>query len=129
MRWTAIAISCVALAAAPLCAQETPFQPPPRLIDVHMHIWKPLTGGSADSLRAAFTRLNVRKVIASGPVPLAMQLRDAAPNLIIAGAVFDQSEQLPAVSKLQALFRSGQIGVLGEIDAQYAGVRLDAGWL
>jgi predicted TIM-barrel fold metal-dependent hydrolase len=117
------------MAAAPLSAQDAPFQPPPRLIDVHMHIWKPLAGGSADSLRAAFTRFNVRKVIASGPIRLALQLRDVAPDLIIGGAVFTESEQLPAVRKLQALFRSGQLGVLGEIDAQYAGVRLDAGWL
>ena len=129
MRKIATMISCIALAAAPLSAQDAPFQPPPRMIDVHMHIWKPLASGSADSLRTAFTRLHVRKIIASGPIRLALQLRDVAPDLIVGGAVFTESERLPPVEKLQAFFRSGQLAVLGEIDAQYAGVRLDAAWL
>ena len=122
-------ISYLLVAVAPLVAQEASFQPPARVIDVHMHIWKPLPSGSADSLRTAFTRWHVKKIIASGPIRLALQLRDVAPDLIVAGAVFSESERFPPVKDLQALFRSGQLGILGEVDAQYAGVRLDAGWL
>jgi uncharacterized protein len=94
-----------------------------------MHIWKPLTSGSADSLRTAFTYWHVKKIIASGPIRLARQLRNIAPGLIVAGAAFTESERLPPVKDLRALFQSGQFGVLGEIDAQYAGVPLDAAWL
>jgi len=122
-------ILCLVLAGATLVAQEAPFQAPPRIIDVHMHIWKPLAKDSADPLRTAFTRWRVKKIIASGPIRLALQLRDVAPDVIIAGAVFTESERLPPVKELHSLFRSGQLGLLGEIDAQYAGVRLDAHWL
>jgi hypothetical protein len=121
-------LCCVAL-AAPASSQTVRVQPPPRIIDMHMHAWKPLTPRGADSLRQALVRWNVRKVIATGAIPLALKLKTIAPDVIIAGAVFSNDVKLPPVDSLETLFRSGQLGALGEIDAQYGGVRLDASWL
>jgi predicted TIM-barrel fold metal-dependent hydrolase len=105
--------------------------PPAKLIDVHLHIWEPMpaSAGSRDSLVAAFKRFNLVRAVASGPIPLVRQLRDLAPDRIIGGAIFTESIKLPPIPDLERILRSREIEVLGEIDAQYAGVRLDAQWL
>lgn len=104
---------------------------PARLIDMHLHIWEPLPASAVarDSLVAAFKRFNLVRAVASGPIPLVHQLKELAPERIIGGAVFTEGIQLPPVQELERSLRSGDIEVIGEIDAQYAGVRLDAQWL
>lgn len=104
---------------------------PSRLIDMHFHIWEalPNSSSSKDSLRSAFNRFNLVRAVGSGPLAFVRELRATSPHIIVPGVVFTESVALPPLAAVARGARNGEIEVLGEIDAQYAGVRLDASWL
>jgi uncharacterized protein len=120
------------------------------IIDVHMHAYpddmelpaapNPATGRatpvrSGASHRAAclaeMRRLNIVKGVVSGGsgdrLGAAMRWREADPGRFLAGAAIRGSEDtpLPALSALRAAFAARQLGVLGEVTSQYAGLQLD----
>jgi predicted TIM-barrel fold metal-dependent hydrolase len=120
------------------------------IIDVHMHAYpadealpaslvNPATGkptrlkdGEAhlQACLAEMKRLNVVKGIVSGGtgdrLAAALHWRETAPDRIIAGAGVRGSADtpLPEVGTLRKAFESGQMRVLGEVTAQYAGLTL-----
>ena len=117
------------LVAMTVGAQEGPALPP-RLIDMLLHVWDPLpTGRARDSLLAAFRDYHLEKALASGPVEYVRELVAASPERILGGAAFTERLRLPSVTTLRAHYQASRLAALGEIDAQYAGERLDAPWL
>lgn len=124
-----LVIGALWLLASPLRAQTGKL--PERLIDMHFHVWDsvPSPGASRDALLAAFIRYKLRVAVASGPIPLVLELTKIAPERFVGGVAFTETIALPSVESLSVHLRAGSIGVLGEIDAQYAGVPLDAPWL
>lgn len=117
-----------ALLTIPIQLQSQRSRVPERLIDMHFHVWDsvPAAGVKRRALLAAFDRYRVRMVVASGPVSLMLQLRQLAPERFVVGPAFTEAITLPPVDTLATDLRTGRLGVLGEIDAQYAGVSLDA---
>jgi predicted TIM-barrel fold metal-dependent hydrolase len=120
------------------------------IIDVHMHAYpanaaldaslsNPATGkphGFKDGhshMRACLAemkRLNIVKGVVSGGsgdrLAAAMQWHEAAPDRIIAGAGVrgSQDTPLPDLGVLRKAFADGNLRVLGEATAQYAGLTL-----
>ncbi len=108
------------------------------VIDVHLHSeslanlkdWgpNPVTGKKApESVEqhirqtlAEMDRNNIVLGIATGDLETAEQLRNAAPDRIWAGP----SSGIPGldVEKLRALYKSGQLRIMGEVVAQYEGL-------
>lgn len=121
----------VALCLLPLSLGAQADRLPERLIDMHFHVWDsdPSPGAVRDSLLAAFDRYKLRTAVASGPIALVLELRKIAPERFVGGAAFTESITLPPVRTLEGHLRASRLGVLGEIDAQYAGVSLGARWL
>ena len=105
--------------------------PPARLIDMHVHVWDaaPLRESVRDSLQAAFRDVHLEKAFVSGALAQVLSLVAADPTHFLGGIVFSESLRLPTTQALRAQFRTGPLVGFGEIDAQYAGVRLDAPWL
>jgi predicted TIM-barrel fold metal-dependent hydrolase len=121
------------------------------IIDVHMHAYpadeaipagalNPATGkppsaktGEAhlQACLAEMKRLNVVRSVVSGGsgdrLAAAAHWRDAAPDRIIAGASIRGSADtpLPDLGVLRQAFAGRRMQVLGEVTAQYAGLRLD----
>lgn len=123
---------------APVRVQVTKGRPQ-RIIDMHFHIWKALStpaesgqgreatqvpGASPEQLQKAFDQYNVEKVVVSGPLVLVQGLVRSAPARFIGGPAFTESVRLPSIPHLREEYRAGHLGILGEIDAQYAGVDL-----
>jgi len=79
---------------------------------------------------AEMKRLNIVKAVVSGGsgdrLAAAWRWRDAAPDRIIAAAGVRGSEDtpLPEIGVLRKAFAEGQLRVLGEVSAQYAGLTL-----
>jgi predicted TIM-barrel fold metal-dependent hydrolase len=130
--------------AAPARTQER--QP---IIDVHLHAYPPdepipdipnpangkkpgVKNGEEhrQAVLAEMKRLNIVRGVVSGGsgdrIAAAIRWREAAPDRIIAGAGIRGSAEapLPAVDALRKLFQSGELGVLGEVTAVYAGATL-----
>jgi uncharacterized protein len=121
------------------------------IIDVHMHAYpadeaipadatNPATGrppgvkdGAAhmQACLAEMKRLNIVTGVVSGGsgdrLGAALQWHDAAPDRIIAGAGVRGSEDtpLPPLDVLRKAFAEKRLRVLGELTAQYAGLKLD----
>ena len=125
MRITALLFLCV---TPTVLVPQSPPAPPARLIDMHMHAWDAasLRESVRDSLRAAFRDVHLEKAFVSGPVPLVLSLVAADSTHLLGGIVFDERLHLLPPQELRALFRSKRLAGFGEIDAQFAGVRLDA---
>ncbi len=116
---------------------------PQRIIDMHFHIWEPLSTSaesgkgeapqapraSSEHLQRDFDRYNVEKLVVSGPLILVQGLVRSAPERFIGGPAFTESVRLPSIPDLREEYRAGRLGVLGEIDAQYAGVAPSEAWL
>ena len=116
----------VAMSAA---AQDATVRPS-RLIDMHFHVWDQVpTGPARDSLLAAFREFHLEKALASGPVAHIIAMVAMSPERMLGAPAFTESIALPPIAVLRAHYRAGRLAALGEIDAQYAGERLDAAWL
>lgn len=117
-----------ALLAIPMQLQSQRARVPERLIDMHFHVWDslPSAGEKRRALVAAFDQYKVRTLVASGPTALVLELRKIQPERFVVGPAFTEAIALPPVEKLEADLRARRLEVLGEIDAQYAGVSLDA---
>jgi len=114
------------------------------IIDMHMHAYpagyngevnmpNPVTGkpsgvtSDEELLRATLKemrRYNIVKAVASGPLEFVLRWKSAEPKRIIGGAYFDEATSLPDVQRLRQHFMAGQLGVLGELVAQHAGLSL-----
>jgi uncharacterized protein len=128
------------LLSIPALAQKTQQRPP--IIDVHFHahradrfgkagIPNPVTGKPSaattdeELLQAALVamrRYNIVKAFASSHLDSVERWRAAAPALIIGGAQIDRGIPTPDVNRLRQDFRSGRLGFLGEVGAQYLGL-------
>ena len=119
------------------------------IIDVHLHAYpsdeaipdiaNPANGAKPGvktgeehrkKVLAEMRRLNVVRGVVSGGsgdrIAAALAWRTADPNVIIAGAGIRGSEDtpLPPIEALKKAFQTGQLGVLGEVTAEYAGATL-----
>ncbi len=114
------------------------------IIDMHMHsfpiedmggisIPNPVTGrasgaASDDELMKAtlreMHRYSIVKAVASGPLEVVSRWKSEEPKRVIGGVHFDDLTSLPDVEKLRQQFIAGQLGVLGELVAQYVGLTL-----
>jgi predicted TIM-barrel fold metal-dependent hydrolase len=97
---------------------------PKQIIDMHAHVWDDRSEEEVLAFQDVLEKYNIERILVSGPVPLVSQLKSAMPDRIIGGAVFTEQEELPSLEALANLYDDGVITVLGEIDAQYAGVSL-----
>jgi len=112
------------------------------IIDMHMHAYpagymgegnppNPVTGkpspmaSDEELMRATLNemlRYNIVKAVASGPLEVVLRWKSAEPKRIIGGVYFDEATPLPDVERLRPHFIAGQLGVLGELVAQHAGL-------
>jgi predicted TIM-barrel fold metal-dependent hydrolase len=69
-------------------------------------------------------RYNIVKAVVSGPLEIMYRWKSKEPKRIIGGVHFDELTALPDVAHLRQLYIAGQIGVLGELAAQYVGLSL-----
>ena len=96
---------------------------PARLVDVHVHVWEPLTTskGFRDSLLAAFTTYHLEHAVASGELTSVRALAALAPERVIVGVSYGPGLALPTPEALRGDFRAGRLAVFGEIDAAWLG--------
>lgn len=87
-----------------------------------------LAAASDDELRqrsiGELRRHNVRRAVTEGAVADVARWREEAPDLIIPGVAFGKREDLP-IEEMRRLHAAGQLAVLGEVYAQYRGLRPD----
>jgi len=140
-------IGSVLLALSQGAAAQTGREPAP-IIDMHVHAyetderWKfhvpnPATGmplletTEADHMRATFAalkRYNIVKAVVNndsgGNLAVARRWQAAWPERVIVGAGFDSASNAPDLAALRAAVQRHEVGVLGEIGAQYEGLTL-----
>jgi hypothetical protein len=88
---------------------------------------RPAVASDEELMRATLKemrRCHIVKAVASGPLPVVLRWKSAEPELIIGGAYFDEVTSLLDVERLRQHFMAGQLGVLGELVAQHAGLTL-----
>lgn len=115
------------------------------ILDIHVHAFgfdqfgdppppNPVTGRrpaartDEEAMRATLrelARFDIVAAFASGPLEDVLRWRAAAPERIVGGAFTDESESLPELARLRELFRTGDLGVLGELGLQYSGRSAD----
>lgn len=101
---------------------------PPRLIDVHLHVWDSLSESREfrDSLLAAFATYHLERAVASGAVGAVRGLAALAPDRILIGVSYGPGLALPTPETLQREVQAGQLAVFGEIDAAWLGESLNS---
>ncbi len=77
-----------------------------------------------NAMLAAMKRENIVKAIASGPLNIVYQWKDADPGRIIGSPLFPipRMAPYPAVEQLRQDYTSGRLGALGEVTAIYDGL-------
>jgi predicted TIM-barrel fold metal-dependent hydrolase len=115
------------------------------IIDMHIHAFpagymgdlsipNPITGKpsgavSDEKLMQAtlkeMRRYNIVKAVASGPLEVVNHWKSKEPQRIIGGVHFDEVTSLPDMKQLREQFVAGQLGILGELAAQYVGLSLN----
>ena len=83
-----------------------------------------------DAYMAAMDDFNIVLAIGSGPLGTVRLWRNRAPGSFIGGIefprrtmpVYRREEVLPELDMLRELFTSGELGLMGEVTAQYAGL-------
>jgi len=123
------------------------------IIDMHMHIFQwnrygdppppNLITGKKPSARsntevieayiAEMDRYNIVLAVGSGSLEMVKKMKTLVPNRFIYGMVFPKytspvnkrMERWPSLNELRILYESGQLKIMGEITAQYAGVSPD----
>ena len=129
MRLLNLSPSVVALIA--LFARTGLAQPaaklPPRLIDVHLHVWDslPTTRGFRDSLLASFRTYHLEFAVASGELAAVRALATLAPDRVRVGASYGPGIALMPLDDLRDALRLSRIAVFGEIDAAWLGEPLN----
>ena len=128
-----------ALAPAPLLSAT---EPKPPIIDVHLHAFpadfmgqpgapNPLTGKPSEAITdddllraalAAMNRYNIVKAIVSGPIVSVRRWVAAAPDRLVGAAMFPNPPPSPDLGLLRDDLRNHELGALGEVTAQYAGI-------
>ncbi len=137
-------LSVLLLVASAAAAQEAPRERPP-IIDMHLHAFTLDSPGEPGSvhpgtgLRAPATsedfrqetfalleRYNIVKAVTSGPLAVVERWRAADPERIIGSPLFplaaDDGVTWPSLEELRSGYRTGKLGAMGEITAQYVGI-------
>ena len=127
--------------------QETKAYP---IIDMHMHTFQwnrygdppppnLITGKrptarsnteAIDAYIAEMDRYNIVLAVGSGELEMVKKMKAHVPNRFIGGIIFPKytspvnkrMEKWPSLNELRILYESGQLKIMGEITAQYAGV-------
>ena len=139
MRLRLLVVVVLFLCGPALLAQSSPPRRSP-IIDMHLHALPVdflsgefaipgMTRPSSDeeNLRktlAALERYHIIKAVASGPLEFVARWKEAAPEKLIGSPVFPHFAPPPDLKELRASITAGQIGALGELTAQYAGLTL-----
>ena len=123
------------------------------IIDMHMHIFqwnrygdppppnlitgkRPAARSNTEVIEAYIAemdRYNIVLAVGSGSLEMVKKMKTLFPNRFIYGMVFPKytspvnkrMERWPSLNELRALYESGQLKIMGEITAQYAGVSPD----
>jgi predicted TIM-barrel fold metal-dependent hydrolase len=76
------------------------------------------------AMLAAMKRYNIVKVVASGPLNIVSQWKDADPERIIGSPLFPipKLAPYPTIEELRQGYASGRLGALGEVTAIYDGL-------
>jgi predicted TIM-barrel fold metal-dependent hydrolase len=130
------------LVCCPLAAAD---MPPRRIIDMHMHAEtndprfgktftlaltaRKVTASPDEKAHVTeclerMERLNVMKAVVSGNPAAVLRFKARAPEKVIAGYAFDDPAEAD-VAFLRREHAAGRLQVMGEIGAQYAGLRPD----
>lgn len=122
MRFGRSTVVLVALLAGVGVAQPS-IRRPPRLVDVHLHVWDSLPGSRTfrDSLLAAFEAYHLERAVASGDSAFVRDLATLAPDRVLVGASYGPGIGLPTPETLASEFHSGRVAVFGEVDAAWLG--------
>jgi uncharacterized protein len=145
----ALAVALLAVAVSPAASGQDASKEPGPIIDVHLHAYpadeaipdvanpangkKPGVKNGAshrEKCLAEMKRLNVVRGVVSGGsgdrLAAAIRWKEAASDRILAGAGVRGSADtpLPALDVLRRAFQTGQLSVLGEVTAVYAGATL-----
>ncbi len=145
-----IAALCILLLSG--CVEEVSSGRPRKIIDVHLHTipaaWSadttpvnPATGRPSKATTGAdllpetlkeMEAFNVELGLLSGPLESVKRWKEAAPDLFVGAPQFPMTHRgtsrmdlrtyLPDPEEVRQAVLSGQVGVLGEITAQYAGM-------
>ena len=120
------------------------------IIDMHMHIFqwnrygdppppnlitgkRPTARSNTEAIEAYIAemdRYNIVLAVGSGELEMVKKMKAHVPNGFFGGTVFPKytspvnkrMEKWPSLNELRKLFESGQLKIMGEITAQYAGV-------
>jgi predicted TIM-barrel fold metal-dependent hydrolase len=139
-------VSCEKKASKPNL-ENTRSQP---IIDVHMHTFQwnkygdppppnlitgniPAARSNAEAIEAYLTEMdrhNIVLAVGSGQLEMAKKWKAHAPERFLTGMEFPRYtapvnkrlEEWPDIDELRKLYESGQLQIMGEISAQYAGV-------
>ena len=123
------------------------------IIDMHMHIFqwnrygdppppnlitgkRPAARSNTEVIEAYIAemdRYNIVLAVGSGSLEMVKKMKTLVPNRFIYGMVFPKytspvnkrMERWPSLNELRILYESGQLKIMGEITAQYAGVPPD----
>ena len=115
------------------------------IIDMHLHAYaavrvdgeglpNPVTGRPAAStsddalLSATLAAMQDHGIVlgvASGPPAQVVRWRAAAPEHILGAIKIDETARSPDVAELRAMIRTGQVSMIGEIQAQHLGLAPD----
>ncbi len=137
-------LATLLILATAAAAQEAPRERPP-IIDMHLHAYpgnwseanapinpvtgKPSAARTGDQLMSktleALRRYNIVKAVTSGLLDVVEQWRAADPERIIGAPAFPITAgrtAWPPLEELRSGYRTGKLGALGEITAQYVGI-------
>jgi hypothetical protein len=134
-----------------LCTFTACSKPHPKpIIDMHLHAYtidwsggrllaNPMTGQAPVARNDAqliqvtldiMDRYNIVKAVASGPLEGVRRWKAVAPDRIIGAVMFTGAESsytpTPELLEIKKAYNDGQIGAIGELASQYAGLSPDA---
>lgn len=106
--------------------------PPPNLITGKVPVAR-TDSEAIDAYIAEMERHNIVFVVGSGELEMVEKMKSRVPNRFLGGTEFPKYttpvnkriEEWPDLDELRRLYESGQLDVMGEITAQYAGVALN----
>ncbi|KAB2966422.1 MAG: amidohydrolase [Thermoanaerobaculia bacterium] len=128
-----------------LCGTSAPAEERRPILDIHVHAFgfdqfgdppppNPVTGrrpeartdeAAMQATLRELDRLGIVAAYASGPLEDVLRWRAAAPGRVVGGAFTIPGAPLPEPTRLRELFRTGELGMLGELGLQYLGLSAD----